>query len=164
MDIRLANTDEEIAEAHSVMKHLRDVDRATFLEAVRAQENSGYRIVSVYTNDGPVAVAGFRISQNLAWRRHLYIDDLVTLPEARSTATVPPLSLGWYSWPEVKGARRFISTPGLRERMPIASTSERVFMSQACISRECCKRRITGRCNRPPAAAAERPIRYADQS
>jgi GNAT superfamily N-acetyltransferase len=85
MDIRLATTDEEITEAHTVMKHLRDVDRATFLKAVRVQEGSGYRIVSLYTNNGPVAVAGFRISQNLAWRRHLYIDDLVTLPEARST-------------------------------------------------------------------------------
>jgi len=28
-------------------------------------------------------VAGFRIARNLAWGRHLYVDDLSTLPEAR---------------------------------------------------------------------------------
>ena len=30
-----------------------------------------------------VAVAGVRLSTNLAWGRHLYVDDLSTLPSAR---------------------------------------------------------------------------------
>ncbi len=32
----------------------------------------------------PVAAAGFRIGENLASGKHLYIDDLVTLPAVRS--------------------------------------------------------------------------------
>ena len=32
----------------------------------------------------PVAVAGFRLGESLAWGRYLYVDELVTLPEARS--------------------------------------------------------------------------------
>ena len=36
--------------------------------------------------DGRVlAVAGFRVAENLAWGRHLYVDDLVTAAAARST-------------------------------------------------------------------------------
>ena len=49
------------------------------------QRAEGYRLVAVIP-DGAVAapaVAGFRIARNLAWGRHLYVDDLSTLPEAR---------------------------------------------------------------------------------
>lgn len=49
------------------------------------QRPSGYRLVaSVADDQAPaVAVAGFRIGENLAWGRHLYIDDLSTVPAAR---------------------------------------------------------------------------------
>lgn len=30
-----------------------------------------------------MAVAGFRVSENLGWGRHVYVDDLSTLPDAR---------------------------------------------------------------------------------
>jgi GNAT superfamily N-acetyltransferase len=59
------------------------------LEAVarRAEEQraEGYRLAAVIADgerDAP-AVAGFRIARNLAWGRHLYVDDLSTLPAAR---------------------------------------------------------------------------------
>ena len=55
--------------------------------ARRAEEQRavGYRLVAVIEpgeHDAP-AVAGFRIARNLAWGRHLYVDDLSTLPAAR---------------------------------------------------------------------------------
>jgi GNAT superfamily N-acetyltransferase len=55
--------------------------------ARRAEEQraEGYRLAAVFesgTADAPAA-AGFRIARNLAWGRHLYVDDLSTLPEAR---------------------------------------------------------------------------------
>lgn len=46
--------------------------------------NSGYRLAFVQDTDGVVAVAGFRVVENLAWGRFLYVDDLVTLPTHRS--------------------------------------------------------------------------------
>lgn len=49
------------------------------------QRAEGYRLVAAIP-DGAAeapAVAGFRIARNLAWGRHLYVDDLSTLPEAR---------------------------------------------------------------------------------
>ena len=46
----------------------------------------GYRLVAAFEagGDEPVAVAGFRLGHNLAWGRHLYVDDLVTHADARS--------------------------------------------------------------------------------
>lgn len=38
----------------------------------------------VQETDGVVAVAGFRVGENLAWGRFLYVDDLVTHPAHRS--------------------------------------------------------------------------------
>jgi GNAT superfamily N-acetyltransferase len=55
--------------------------------AARAEEQraAGYRLAAVFAEDEQraPAVAGFRIARNLAWGRHLYVDDLSTLPEAR---------------------------------------------------------------------------------
>lgn len=60
------------------------------------QRPSGYRLVgSVPDDTAPaLAVAGFRIGDNLAWGHHLYIDDLSTLPAARQQGHAGAL-LAW---------------------------------------------------------------------
>lgn len=55
-----------------------------FVARVRNQEKSGYRLVFVEDRNDLVAVAGFRVTENLAWGRFLYIDDLVTAADYRS--------------------------------------------------------------------------------
>jgi hypothetical protein len=42
------------------------------------QRPAGYRLVGSVPNDTApaLAVAGFRVGENLAWSRHLYIDDV----------------------------------------------------------------------------------------
>jgi GNAT superfamily N-acetyltransferase len=85
MNIRLATTDIEIAACYPVMRELRPhVAEDAFLSRVRGQEGAGYRLACVEAAEGVVAVAGFRILENLAWGRFLYVDDLVTLPDHRS--------------------------------------------------------------------------------
>ena len=85
MKIDLAHSDEEVLACFSVMRHLRDLsDAGTFLSRVRSQRLSGYHLAALRDGGDPLAVAGFRISESLAWGHHLYVDDLVTLPEARS--------------------------------------------------------------------------------
>ncbi|MDV3240156.1 MAG: GNAT family N-acetyltransferase [Gammaproteobacteria bacterium] len=85
MSIHLATTDAEIVACYPVMRELRPhIAEAQFLARVRSQENTGYRLARITERTGVVAVAGFRISENLAWGRFLYVDDLVTLPEHRS--------------------------------------------------------------------------------
>jgi GNAT superfamily N-acetyltransferase len=85
MTIELAESDVDILACFRVMQHLRDLGDATaFLRRVRSQQLSGYQLAALRDEGGPVAVAGFRLGENLAWGRHLYVDDLVTLPEGRS--------------------------------------------------------------------------------
>ncbi|HEY4459830.1 MAG TPA: GNAT family N-acetyltransferase [Pseudonocardiaceae bacterium] len=72
--------------AYPAMKELRPglVDLADFLDRVGRQRAEGYRLVGSTDADGNVvAAAGFRLAHSLAWGRHLYIDDLSTLPAAR---------------------------------------------------------------------------------
>ena len=55
-------------------------DEAAVAERARAQRAEGYRLVAAFEpgEEQAVAVAGFRIARNLAWGRHLYVDDLST--------------------------------------------------------------------------------------
>jgi len=85
MNIRIATTDSEIAACYPVMRELRPhIAEDQFLSRVRSQEKTGYQLAFVEQSDGVVAVAGFRVGENLAWGRFLYVDDLVTLPSHRS--------------------------------------------------------------------------------
>lgn len=85
MNIRLAGSDKDIADCYSVMSELRPhVLESEFVSRVRSQEKSGYRLAMVEHDGRIVAVAGFRIGENLAWGRFLYVDDLVTSGEHRS--------------------------------------------------------------------------------
>lgn len=45
-----------------------------------AQRAGGYRVVASFEpgEEDAAAVAGFRIGENLAWGRYVYVDDLVT--------------------------------------------------------------------------------------
>lgn len=85
MTIHIATTDAEIAACYPVMHALRPhIAEGQFLLRIRSQEATGYKLAFVQTPSGVVAVAGFRIGENLAWGRFLYVDDLVTLPSQRS--------------------------------------------------------------------------------
>lgn len=85
MNIRVATTDAEIAACYPVMRELRHhIREEQFLSRVRSQENTGYRLAYVQEQDGVVAVAGFRVGENLAWGNFLYVDDLVTHSGHRS--------------------------------------------------------------------------------
>ena len=85
MDIRLAKSEAEVAACYPVMRELRShLDEASFVGRVRVMEESGYCLVYIREAGSPVAVAGFRLGESLAWGRFLYVDDLVTLPSHRS--------------------------------------------------------------------------------
>ena len=59
-------------------------DQAAFVRRVdEAQRPQGYRLVGAFEDGRVVAVAGFRVLENLAWGRALYVDDLSTHAAAR---------------------------------------------------------------------------------
>ncbi|HEX8283024.1 MAG TPA: GNAT family N-acetyltransferase [Pyrinomonadaceae bacterium] len=85
MRIALAVEDDEIQNCYAVMAELRPhVAPEDFLPRVRRQmELAGYKLA--YLSDGEVtAVAGFRVSECLAWGRFMYVDDLVSKDGERS--------------------------------------------------------------------------------
>jgi GNAT superfamily N-acetyltransferase len=85
MNICIATTDPDIEACYQIMQELRPhIARNEFVARVRNQEKSGYQLVFVEDRNDLVAVAGFRVSENLAWGRFLYIDDLVTAANYRS--------------------------------------------------------------------------------
>jgi GNAT superfamily N-acetyltransferase len=72
--------------AFEAMRELRPhhADRDEFVRRVdEVQRPQGYRLVGAFDGDRVVAVAGFRVIENLVAGRSLYVDDLSTLPEAR---------------------------------------------------------------------------------
>jgi GNAT superfamily N-acetyltransferase len=83
--IALAREDDEIESCYPVMAELRPhVHPDEFLLRVKRQiEIAGYKLA--YVMDEEVkAVAGFRISECLAWGKFLYVDDLVSKSGERS--------------------------------------------------------------------------------
>lgn len=83
--IRIARSDEELLGCFPVMRQLRThLREADFVRAVRRQEAGGYRLAYLATGGRVVAVAGYRVIDNLASGRILYVDDLSTDAAARS--------------------------------------------------------------------------------
>ena len=82
-----AQTEAEIRNCFPVLVQLREhLQAETFVEQVRRlQSVSGYRLFFVQHQEEVVAVAGVRVVENFAWRRHLYVDDWVTDQAHRSS-------------------------------------------------------------------------------
>ena len=86
MAIRLAASDADLRSCFAVMKQLRPGYREDdFVARVRRQEQDGYRLAMLVDGSRVVAVAGYRLGQNLAWRRFLYVEELVTDDSQRSS-------------------------------------------------------------------------------
>ena len=86
MAIRLAASDDDLRSCYPVMKQLRPgYSEHDFVARVRRQEQHGYKLAMLVDGSRVVAVAGYRLGQNLAWRRFLYVDDLVTDDSQRSS-------------------------------------------------------------------------------
>ncbi|HKQ99746.1 MAG TPA: GNAT family N-acetyltransferase [Pyrinomonadaceae bacterium] len=83
--IFIAGEDDEIKSCYPVMAELRPhVGPEEFLLRVKRQaEIASYKLACV-ADESVKAVAGFRISECLAWGKFLYVDDLVSKSDERS--------------------------------------------------------------------------------
>ncbi|MGI8918066.1 MAG: GNAT family N-acetyltransferase [Pyrinomonadaceae bacterium] len=83
--VSLAKSDQDILSCFNVMVELRPhLKRDEFVTRIkRQQEDAGYELASL-TAGTVKAVAGFRISECLAWGKFLYVDDLVSGSSDRS--------------------------------------------------------------------------------
>ena len=86
IEIRFAETDEEIESCYAVMSELRPhIGREEFLPQVRRQMAvSGFQLAYLTEDEKVKAVAGIRIAEWLARGRSLEIEDLVATESERS--------------------------------------------------------------------------------
>jgi GNAT superfamily N-acetyltransferase len=79
-DVRYVDTEAEVAACFGLMRQLRPhlESEQEFIERWRRQAAVGYRLLAVWRGPKPVALAGFRVQDNLVHGPHLYVDDLVT--------------------------------------------------------------------------------------
>jgi GNAT superfamily N-acetyltransferase len=84
--ISIAATPEAIRRCHPVMRELRThVHNAErFVERVQRQQDEGYLLAFLETEDEVRAVAGYRVLESLFSGKFLYVDDLVTREADRS--------------------------------------------------------------------------------
>ncbi len=85
-EIRLADDEASIIACFPVMQQLRPhiTTADDFVTRWRRQCDAGYRVIAVWQADKVVAVAGYRLQENLIHGQFLYVDDLVTSAAVRS--------------------------------------------------------------------------------
>jgi GNAT superfamily N-acetyltransferase len=83
--IRIAETDRDIQACFPVMQQLRThLIAADFVPTLRRQIAGGYTLALLEIDGKVCALAGYRLLDNLASGRVLYVDDLVTASSKRS--------------------------------------------------------------------------------
>jgi GNAT superfamily N-acetyltransferase len=85
-NISIAISIQAITDCFPVIKELRShLELADFIAQVqRQQQQFNYQLVYLQVDNTIQAVAGFRISESLAWGKFLYVDDLVSKSDDRS--------------------------------------------------------------------------------
>ena len=84
--LRDVRTEAELRACYPVMKelrpHLESVDE--FVARVTRQNEHGYRILAALEHGEVVALAGYRLQENLVYGKFLYVDDLIAGEKNRS--------------------------------------------------------------------------------
>lgn len=83
--IKLVEIDKEIEACYPLLCQLHeDLEYDGFVDFVRRMEQGGYRLIYLTADESVKAVAGFHLGESFAWKKYLYIDDLITDGASRS--------------------------------------------------------------------------------
>lgn len=84
MNVQIAENQEDIVKCFEAMNALRPhLTPESLVDLVEKMKPESYQLIYIEENNQVVAVCGFRYITNLFDGRHIYIDDLSTLPQAR---------------------------------------------------------------------------------
>lgn len=84
MEIKIATTEEDILKCWDVLFVLRPhLVKEKFVPTVKEMMTEGYQLAFIEESGKAVSAIGFRYLQYLYNGKHIYIDDLVSLPETR---------------------------------------------------------------------------------
>jgi len=85
MKAKLVDTVDELNEAAELLLQLRPTySLESILAQIKHQQAQGYNLAITILDDKVVCVAGFVVTEKLAWGKHMYVDDLVTDENTRS--------------------------------------------------------------------------------
>ena len=95
MEASLLHSESELQKAAGILLQLRaQYSLEEMLDSITLQREQGYQLAAVQSENEIVSVAGFIVGRKLAWRKYLYIDDLVTDQKYRSSGA-GALLLDW---------------------------------------------------------------------
>src|SRR5437868_6523012 len=84
-DIKIAESETDILKCFEVIHELRPhVTRENIVTILSGFMSRGYHLVYIEENGKAVCASGYRFAEHLHWGKAIYIDDLSTLPGARS--------------------------------------------------------------------------------
>ena len=113
--LRDVQTEAELRVCYPVMKELRpqleSVDE--FVARVTRQNEQGYRIVAAWEHGEVVALAGYRLQENLVYGKFLYVDDLVSGEQYRSQRWGAQLLTHLTAYAERAGCVKLVLDTGL---------------------------------------------------
>jgi ribosomal protein S18 acetylase RimI-like enzyme len=83
--IRHAESEAELQACWSAMHQLRPHLQSAqdMAQRVHRMREDGYRVLAAWRGEEVIALAGYRLQENLVYGRFLYVDDLVTLESER---------------------------------------------------------------------------------
>lgn len=85
VELRHAHSAEDLTACFPVISALRPAlkDAAEWVQRAQQMAADGYRVLAVWQGNRAVAMAGYRVMDNLIHGHFLYIDDLITLDAER---------------------------------------------------------------------------------
>lgn len=83
--LRPLDSTHDLRSAFPIMQQLRPhlTSEADFLSRIESMTLNGYRLIGAYDSGVLVALAGYRLQENLVYGTFLYVDDLVTAAAQR---------------------------------------------------------------------------------
>ena len=96
MQVLFLEENEDFDPVMDVLIQLRPTfNRESITAQVKKQLEQGYRVVYVKSEGKILAAAGFVVGEKLAWGKHIYIDDLITIESHRSKGA-GALLINWF--------------------------------------------------------------------
>jgi len=85
--LRHAETEQDLRACYPVMRQLRPhlQDEADLIQRILRMRQARYRLLAAWEGDEVVALAGYRLQENLIYGSFLYVDDLVTTERSRGS-------------------------------------------------------------------------------
>src|SRR5690606_4167395 len=122
----------QIRAAFAVVQQLRPhlTDADDLLRRVRRmQQDAGYRMLAIWNSTHVIAIAGYRLQENLIYGPFLYVDDLVTLDTVRGQRCGARLLQALQTIAIDAGCTRLILDTGLAN-----SLAQRFYFRQGLLS------------------------------